>query len=55
MDEAVFRRPVGGRAMMLAQIERLAVMAERHNVVVQVVSMAAGAHDGVTDHLLSPT
>jgi hypothetical protein len=55
MDEVVFRRPVGGGAIMLAQIEHIAVVAERHNVVVQVVPMAAGAHDGITDHLSSPT
>jgi hypothetical protein len=47
MDEAVLRRPVGGPAAMLAQIEHLTEMAGRRNVVVQVVPMAAGAHDGV--------
>jgi transcriptional regulator with XRE-family HTH domain len=47
MDEAVLRRPVGGPAVMLAQIEHLAEMAERPNVVIQLVPVAAGAHDGV--------
>jgi transcriptional regulator with XRE-family HTH domain len=47
MDECVLRRPVGGPAVMLGQIEHLAEMAARRNIVIQVVSTAVGAHDGV--------
>jgi hypothetical protein len=44
LDEAVLQRPVGGPAVMLAQIEYLAEMAARPKVVVQVAPLAAGAH-----------
>jgi transcriptional regulator with XRE-family HTH domain len=47
LDENVLRRPVGGPAVMLAQIEHLMNMSERRNVVIQVVRTAVGAHDGV--------
>jgi transcriptional regulator with XRE-family HTH domain len=47
MDESVLRRPVGGPSVMLGQLEHLVDMAERSNVIVQVVRTAIGAHDGV--------
>jgi uncharacterized protein DUF5753 len=47
LDECVLRRPVGGPAVMLAQLEHLTEVAERRNVVVQVVRTEVGAHDGV--------
>jgi transcriptional regulator with XRE-family HTH domain len=47
LDEGVLRRPVGGREVMRYQIEHLTEMAERPNVVVQIISGDVGAHDGV--------
>ena len=47
VDEAVARRPVGGTDVMRAQVEHLAEMAERTNVVVQVIPRSAGAHEGL--------
>ena len=47
IDEAVLRRPVGGADVMRAQVEHLAEMAERTNVVVQVIPYSVGAHEGV--------
>jgi len=47
VDEAVVRRPVGGSDVMHAQVEHLAEMAERTNVVVQVIPHSTGAHEGL--------
>jgi transcriptional regulator with XRE-family HTH domain len=47
MDEAVLRRPVGGADVMAAQVGHLAAMAERTNVVIQVIPYSVGAHEGV--------
>ena len=47
MDEAVLRRPVGGADVMRAQVEYLAEMAGRSNVVIQVIPYSVGAHEGV--------
>jgi transcriptional regulator with XRE-family HTH domain len=44
MDEAVLRRPVGGRAVMHAQLRRLAEAAELPNVTLQVVPFGYGGH-----------
>jgi hypothetical protein len=44
MDEAALRRPVGGREVMRAQLERLIEAAELPNVTLQVLPFAAGAH-----------
>ncbi len=44
MDEAVLRRPVGGRTVMQAQLRRLAEAAELPNVTLQVVPFGCGAH-----------
>jgi hypothetical protein len=44
MDEAVLRRPVGGRAVMLAQLNQLAEAASLPQVTVQVVPFAQGGH-----------
>ncbi|WP_300012478.1 helix-turn-helix transcriptional regulator [Pseudonocardia sp.] len=49
LDEAVLRRPVGGREVMAAQLEHLAVAAESPNVTIQVLPFTAGilrAHAG---------
>lgn len=47
MDEAVLRRPVGGTAVMKAQLERLTKAADLPNVTIQVVPFAVGAHAGM--------
>ena len=44
MDEAVLRRPVGGRAVMRAQLEYLAEVARLAQVTIQVVPFARGGH-----------
>ncbi len=44
MDEAAVRRPVGGRAVMRAQLERLAEVAGLPQVTIQVVPFGRGGH-----------
>lgn len=44
MDEAALRRPVGGSAVMRAQVERLIEVAGLANVTVQVVPFGRGGH-----------
>jgi hypothetical protein len=44
MDEAVVRRSVGGRAVMRAQLERLAEVASLPQVTIQVVPFGGGGH-----------
>ena len=47
MDEAVLRRPVGGRQVMAEQLDQLVEMAQRPNILIQVISLEVGAHEGV--------
>jgi transcriptional regulator with XRE-family HTH domain len=47
LDEGVLRRLVGGREVMRHQIEYLAELTERPNVIIQVIAAEVGAHDGV--------
>lgn len=47
LDEAVVRRPVGGRAVMRRQLDHLLASAELPNVTLQVLPFAAGAHAGM--------
>ncbi len=44
MDEAVLRRAVGGRAVMRAQLERLAEVASLPQVTIQTVPFGGGGH-----------
>lgn len=44
VDEAALRRPVGGEAVMRAQLERLIELTELPNVTLQVVPFQAGGH-----------
>jgi hypothetical protein len=44
MDESVLRRPVGGRAVMRAQLGRLAEMARLPQVTIQVIPFGGGGH-----------
>jgi len=46
MDEAVLRRPVGGPAVMRAQLQRLIDVARMPQVTIQVVPFARGGHAG---------
>jgi hypothetical protein len=48
MDEAVLRRPVGGPAVMRAQLGRLVEVAGLSRVTVQVVPFARGGHAGAS-------
>ncbi|MEV7191175.1 helix-turn-helix transcriptional regulator [Streptomyces sp. NPDC093510] len=47
LDEAVVRRHVGGRGVMRAQLERLAELAERPGVTIQILPFSVGAHAGI--------
>nr|WP_203849376.1 helix-turn-helix transcriptional regulator [Dactylosporangium siamense] len=47
LDEAVLRRPVGGRAVMRRQLEHLSLAAGWPNVTLQVLPFSAGAHAGM--------
>jgi Domain of unknown function (DUF5753) len=47
LDEAVVSRPVGGDAVMRAQIQRLVEAAALPNVTLQVLPFEAGAHAGM--------
>jgi transcriptional regulator with XRE-family HTH domain len=47
LDEAVVSRPVGGDAVMRAQLQRLADAADLPNVTIQVLPFEVGAHAGM--------
>lgn len=47
LNEAVVRRPVGGVAAMREQIRRLAELAERPHITIQLLPFSAGAHAGM--------
>ena len=53
IDEGALRRPVGGRAVMREQMERLTWIAGRRHVTLQVVPLARGGErpPGVIRHL----
>jgi len=44
LDEAVLRRPLGGREVMRAQLERLKEATDQPNLTLQVLRFRAGAH-----------
>jgi transcriptional regulator with XRE-family HTH domain len=46
LDEGALRRPVGGRAVMRRQLDRVMELSELLNVTVQVVPFDAGGHAG---------
>jgi transcriptional regulator with XRE-family HTH domain len=48
LDEDVLRRPVGGKWVMKDQLRHLAEAARRPNVVLQVIPLTAGAHQGMS-------
>jgi transcriptional regulator with XRE-family HTH domain len=47
IDEAVLRRPVGGKHVIREQLNHLAEMAQRPNVVLQVIPAGVAVHDGL--------
>jgi transcriptional regulator with XRE-family HTH domain len=47
LDEAVLRRPVGGPEVVAEQLEFLATAARRPHIVIQIIPLAAGAHEGM--------
>jgi transcriptional regulator with XRE-family HTH domain len=47
LNESVLRRPVGGAAVMAAQLRRLAEASELPNVSLRVVPFAVGYHQGI--------
>jgi DNA-binding XRE family transcriptional regulator len=47
IDEAALRRPVGGREVMVGQLERLLEAAKLPNVTLQILPFAAGAHSAM--------
>jgi transcriptional regulator with XRE-family HTH domain len=47
IDEAALRRIVGSRSIMAEQLEHLAHLAVRHNIDIQVLPFASGAHLGM--------
>jgi transcriptional regulator with XRE-family HTH domain len=47
LDEAALRRPVGGYEVMAEQLGSLAGAAKQPHIVVQVIPLAAGAHEGL--------
>jgi DNA-binding XRE family transcriptional regulator len=51
IDEAALRRPVGGREVMVGQLERLLEAAKLPNVTLQILPFAAGAHPGMVGSL----
>jgi transcriptional regulator with XRE-family HTH domain len=48
LDEAVLRRPIGGPAVMRAQIARLIEVAELAAATIQILPFAGGAHPGLS-------
>src|SRR6201996_624493 len=47
LDEAALRRPVGGVDVAAEQLTALAAAARRPHIVLQVIPLAAGAHEGM--------
>jgi hypothetical protein len=52
LDEGVLRRPVGGAEVMAGQLGRLADAAQQPNVVLQVIPLAVGAHQGMSGNFV---
>lgn len=52
MDENALRRPVGGPGIMLGQCEHLIEMAHRPNIVIQVIPLEVGAHQGLSGNFV---
>lgn len=46
IDETALRRPIGGRGVMLAQVDHLVRMSRRPHITIQVMPFSAGGHTG---------
>jgi hypothetical protein len=51
-DEGVLQRPVGGVEVMAGQLVRLAEAAQQPNIVLQVIPLAVGAHQGMSGNFV---
>ena len=47
IDEGVLQRPIGSRQIMRDQLKHVAEMARRSRILVQVIPLSAGAHQGL--------
>lgn len=47
LDEWVLRRPVGGRHVMLEQVNRLIDAARQPHIVIEIIPASVGAHEGL--------
>ena len=52
IDEGVLRRPVGGPDVMHEQLIQMAEAARRPNIVLQVIPLAVGAHQGMSGNFV---
>ncbi len=52
LDEGVLHRPVGGLKVMREQLLHLADMARRPSIVLQVIPLSAGAHQGMSGNFV---
>lgn len=52
LDEFVLRRPVGGRHVMLDQVEKLIEAANQPSTMLQVIPASVGAHLGLLGHFV---
>ena len=52
LDEGVLRRPVGGAEVMAGQLGQLVDAARQANIVLQVIPLAVGAHQGMSGNFV---
>lgn len=52
LDEWLLRRPVGGRHVMLEQVEHLIAAAKRPLIQIEIIPATTGTHDGLNGHFV---
>ncbi len=52
LDEWVLRRPIGGRHVMLEQVEHLITAAKRPMIHIEIIPAETGAHHGMSGHFV---
>jgi transcriptional regulator with XRE-family HTH domain len=52
LDEGVLRRPVGGSTVMAGQLQHLIESARKSNIVIQVIPVGVGAHQGLSGNFI---
>ncbi len=52
LDEGVLRRPIGGPKVMGEQLQHVADATRRPNIVLQVIPLSAGAHQGMSGNFV---